>query len=465
MCRSRDARMILGVRSMPRLHFLAIPVLLVGFSWSPAACEELPKPPLLHEPEVAESMQAIEELLPTTPLRKPIPGYQSAAPRTRSAPEQIVERYPNRMIRIQRQVIQDEHRNYVNHGPWKEFDPQGRVIAEGEYQMGKRHGAWTQWTASFSNDTSEFTPPFLSRAPFVEGQLHGTWTVVDSLQRKVGSWDFQRGQLHGKAQRWYATGQPQEEQAFRAGQFDGEFMYWLPNGTVIRKEFFRAGKQLIPVVDWYDNQQKKAEGWLQTPPQSVHVEIDWKQGILEILREGNPGQEVRVGEWSEWHPNGTLSFRGEYALGQPTGEHTWWHENGQKMVVGHYRDGLQERLWTRWYANGQKQREGIYVAGTQRGTWRTWAEDGQLVSAEPMDRPSSNDIEPLEREYYIRQNDNEGAGRPTSPRFTHLLDEPAEQTPHGSDDSSPSNVPTDQLRPPQLNVAPAEPEELPPISP
>ena len=441
---------------MLQLRSLATLSLTIGIAWNGAVAEELPKPPRLQEPEVAEPMQAIEELLPISPNREKIPDYQPPSARTRSAPEQIVERYPNRTIRIQRQVIQDEDRNYVNHGPWKEFDPQGRVIAQGEYAMGKRQGGWTQWTNSFSGDTSEFTPPFLSRAQFNEGELHGTWTVVDSFQRKIGSWEFQRGQLHGRATRWYASGQTKEENAYSRGQLDGEFTYWEPNGTVVRKEFFRAGKQLIPVVEWHDNQQKKAEGWLQTPAQSLHVEIDWKQGILELLREGNPGQEVRVGEWSEWHSNGTLAFRGEYRLGQPTGEHTWWHENGQKMVVGHYRDGLQERLWTRWYANGQKQREGIYIAGTQRGTWRTWAEDGQLVSAEPMDQREPNlekgfDLEPKDREYYIRQESSET--RDSERQELNLASESELEA---------SSTP---LQPPQLNPPPPEPEELPPMQP
>ena len=72
-----------------------------------------------------------DELLPP-----PIPTLRIGAPtsepetvrarRVELTPETITEKYPNRKVKIERQVVQDDERNYVNHGPWKMWDPNGK---------------------------------------------------------------------------------------------------------------------------------------------------------------------------------------------------------------------------------------------------------------------------------------------------------------------------------------------------
>ena len=59
--------------------------------------------------------------------------------------EVIKERYPNRAIKIERHVTQDAERNYVNHGTWTMWDPNGTMLGKGEFWNGKRHGKWTRW--------------------------------------------------------------------------------------------------------------------------------------------------------------------------------------------------------------------------------------------------------------------------------------------------------------------------------
>jgi len=370
---------------MSRLRHVTFLTLAIPATAVIALAEELPAPRTMRDYRSRSLPPVREELVPLSPYRDRDPAYHDARRVSDSEPEQIVERYPDRAVKIERQVIQDRDRNYVNHGPWKMLDPQGRVVALGEYRYGEQHGSWTRWMPAFGVEDGQFQAPYVSQTEFSDGKLQGTWTISDSRQRPIGSWEFSDGRLHGKAVTWYATGQPKQEMTFDNGALDGEITYWTPQGTVARREYFRDGRQLIPVVDYHDPQQKKAEGWLETTKIVVHVDIDWWEGILEINREPHTDEPVRVGEWTEWHPNGTVSYRGEFRHGKPVGEHIWWHENGQKLVVGNYQQGLQEELWTRWHPNGQKQQEGIYVAGVKRGTWRSWDSDGQLADVRHMD--------------------------------------------------------------------------------
>jgi len=352
------------------------------------------------------SLTYADELLPP-----PIPVLRIGAPnsefepitarRADSAPEVITEKYPNRKVKIERQVVQDAERNYVNHGPWKMWDPEGRLMAHGEFRNGKQHGTWIRLMSMFGSVDGAFQPPYTSQAEFSNGELDGTWTISDSRQRVVGSWEFDRGELHGKVTHFYPTGQPQKEMTFKQGKLDGELNSFTPQGTVANREYFRAGKQLTPVVTWHEpNQQKQAEGWTQSEEVVVHKTIDWWQGILEITREPVVSEPIRIGTWNEWHANGTLRFTGDFRDGQPIGDHTWWHENGQKQLVGRYDDGLRADRWTRWYVNGRKQEEGEFYAGVKQGVWRVWSEEGQLIDSQELvatqDITPSSDLDEIE---------------------------------------------------------------------
>jgi len=310
---------------------------------------------------------------------------QVPARRVEQSPEVITENYPNRKVKIERQVVQDDERNYVNHGPWKMWDPEGRLVAQGEFRYGKQHGPWVQLMSTFAIVDEAFEPPFTSQADFTNGQLDGVWTVSDRRQRLVGSWEFDRGELHGKATTWYASGQPQQVTTFKRGKLDGETNTFTAEGTVSSREFYRDGRQLIPVVTWHEpNQQKQAEGWTLTKQVTVHKIIDWWRGQLEISLEPPVDEPVRIGQWTEWHPNGTVRFTGEFREGQSIGAHTWWHENGQKQLVGKFDDGQRSDRWTRWHANGRKQEEGDFFAGIKHGAWKVWAEDGRLIDEQQL---------------------------------------------------------------------------------
>ena len=52
--------------------------------------------------------------------------------------ETIRERYSNRAVKIEREVIRDDEDNYVNHGAWRMWDQAGNMFAKGQYEDGKR---------------------------------------------------------------------------------------------------------------------------------------------------------------------------------------------------------------------------------------------------------------------------------------------------------------------------------------
>ncbi len=331
--------------------------------------EELPFPP------PRPSLKTLEQ----------IQGVISRQPVTQSASEQgelVTERYPNRAVRLQRYVVQDADRNYVNHGSWTMLDPQGQVIAQGEYRNGKQQGPWMRIMSDFPAANPGFQGPYISQGEFDNGELHGAWTIIDAKQHVVGSWQFSRGELDGPATTWYPSGQQRREMTFSRGIPDGESTAWNLNGQISAREFYRDGKQLVPVVTWHNQQQKESEGWMVRSNFTINAKVNWWSGTIEITRRETEGTDVKTGKWTEWYANGTEKFEGTFEEGVAVEQHVWWHPNGQKMLAGNYDSGIQEGRWTEWHTTGMKQVEGEYIAGTKAGTWTTWSEDGLVADVQ-----------------------------------------------------------------------------------
>jgi len=308
--------------------------------------------------------------------------------------EVIVERYSNRAAKVERHVALDNQRNYVNHGPWKMWDAQGRLVSQGQYQHGRMQGKWTRTLSQLSVRKDTFAAPFTSQAEFVQGELHGTWAISDAQGRPVVSWGFQEGKLHGTMSAWYAQGQKKFEANFVQSVPDGDATYWAPDGRERKKEHYQDGNQRFLSVSWYDAQQKEAEGWQIRTNVQFDVQVQWWQGMLTISRDESNAEDQKTGTWNEWYPNGTPRFTGSFRDGRPAGPQTWWHANGQKMMAGDYKTGAPEGLWTRWHPNGRKEEEGSYLAGNKRGTWTVWDESGSVADAQDFSQDDQLELLP-----------------------------------------------------------------------
>ena len=91
--------------------------------------------------------------------------------------EVVRERYPNTHVKIERETTLDSHGNYVNHGSWKMWDTAGNVVAEGQYNMGKRSG---QWTRRINREQTELLSLYASAV----GHLASRVRAEEELRRR-----------------------------------------------------------------------------------------------------------------------------------------------------------------------------------------------------------------------------------------------------------------------------------------
>ena len=92
-------------------------------------------------------IENVHELPEATGVPESIVDSSSVAPNSDDQLEfeTITERYPDGKTKIKRQVTQDSEENYVNHGPWIEYDQAGNEIMGGTYRLGERDGEWFRY--------------------------------------------------------------------------------------------------------------------------------------------------------------------------------------------------------------------------------------------------------------------------------------------------------------------------------
>ena len=304
--------------------------------------------------------------------------------------EVIRQRYPNGKVQILRHVRQDDEGNYVNHGPWKLFNQQGQVLAEGQFADGFLQGSWQRWHGQEDQGLLSESPfksyggPFLSVAYFKSGKLHGSWVIFDASRRKIFEMGYDEGKRDGVAIWWYPNGMKMRQMAFQQGLLHGEFVEWNTQGQVARRERFVQGRQLITrKTEWKPDQEKTEEHFIGSTLE-VAGDDDWWNALPAGYEP--VGEELQHGPSLAWHANGQPLRRGEFQLGRRQGEFAFWHDNGQKAMAGSYADDLKTGTWRYWHPNGMKLAEGGYAEGQPEGVWRFWSEQGQLNQQVDVDQ-------------------------------------------------------------------------------
>lgn len=377
--------------SLPAVHAEELPRVLQVIPVSQPVPAELATPPASGQnsfgPE--EGIQPLPEN--SAPSLQGVPG---TTPMTVLATETIRERYPDGKVRIEREVVLDHKRNYVNHGSWKMFTPEEKLLGSGTYVNGKATGKWVRYYLPDGDDKltgdiyKDFTRPFTSEATFVEDRLHGSWTITDDEGRIIRTWEFQNDRPHGVATVWRADGSRHSEVIFQNGLIDGTASYWPTDDTLVREEEWIRGRKLEPKQRKYHKGKKVSEGRILRAVDRKASDYDWWEGEVIPVALERPAEDSLHGPWIWWHSNGQKKREGTFLAGNPVGVHTEWYSTGQKKVVGEHANNKRAGHWTWWHPNGMKQLEGDYINGQQVGQWTSWSEEGKSLGSVAYSTPA-----------------------------------------------------------------------------
>lgn len=324
----------------------------------------------------------ISEELPPAIAREP---YAAALARTGAEPEPEVirERYDNGRVKVERQVVQDQDQNYINHGKWMMWDRQGNVLAEGAYDDNQRAGAWARVYRQRDTQVLTIAPfdqgqlPLTSQADFRDGKLDGKWIIYDANNRQLCEWNFTDGRRDGRSTWWYVNGTKMREINYSGGSIDGELSEWDRTGRQVKRDQFDDGRRLTNRVEDYRDGNRKSAGSVLYPRLVLEKADDWWNCTLATYtQEGRPEKH---GKWITWYPHGQRKQEGHYEHDAPHGEFIWWHENGQKSLQANYQEGKKHGTWIWWHANGQKSIQGEYVNDDPSSEWLWWQTTGKVA--------------------------------------------------------------------------------------
>jgi antitoxin component YwqK of YwqJK toxin-antitoxin module len=176
-------------------------------------------------------------------------------------------------------------------GKWKDFYPDGKIQAEGQYTENRRTGLW-----KFYNQDEKVE----QTGNFNNGRPDGMW-----------KWYFENGSLL------------REEEYFQ-GQRDGACTEYSRSGEIIAQGQYSDGER----------------------------NGEWKFKSGNNIEQGKFIIGLRDGTWKSFYADGQLRFKGNFIQGNAEGQHTYYHENGRVKEERYYQSGLREKTWKKYDEDG-----------------------------------------------------------------------------------------------------------------
>jgi antitoxin component YwqK of YwqJK toxin-antitoxin module len=78
--------------------------------------------------------------------------------------------------------------------------------------------------------------------------------------------------------------------------------------------------------------------------------VSSRNGIVTIL--GNVQDNMNIGEWNYYYPNGQLESKGNFKNDLPEGKWTWYYYNGNLKESGTFLGGLKTGRWYKYNGEG-----------------------------------------------------------------------------------------------------------------
>jgi antitoxin component YwqK of YwqJK toxin-antitoxin module len=118
----------------------------------------------------------------------------------------------------------------------------GKIWITGVWnEQGKKHGAFTEWTAEGI---------LIGRYSTKEDKLEGTFTQYDQKGRPLSQKDYVGNELEGPAIAFFEDGSKRSELHYRAGKLEGKAEVWRRDGSLARRATLREGSYAGPLQDF-----------------------------------------------------------------------------------------------------------------------------------------------------------------------------------------------------------------------
>ena len=219
-------------------------------------------------------------------------------------------------------------------GKCKEFDFEGNMIYEGEYQNEKRHGNGKEYT----NNNIDF------EGEFKEGKRwNGIANQFNMNGKVVYDCTYQNGKIfNGKEYKYfddeiklrteaeYKEGLLWNAKGYNKKSVFSNIDFEISNGNGVMKDYY-SDNVLKSVIN-YKNGRKNGKA-------ISYYNIEGEK----IEYEGEYNNDIKNGEWKCFYENGNKEFIGNYTNGIKNGPCKEYDKGGKLLFDGEYNNGLK---WT-----------------------------------------------------------------------------------------------------------------------
>lgn len=269
---------------------------------------------------------------------------------------------------------------------FKEYNDQGTLIMQGNYDLGSPEGNWlyyysdsSLWKQEFvSNDTTYLITYFnndsLHTKTVVNGDGEVTTFYVSGVVKE--SYTFMDGLRHGPFVEYLASGRPSIQGEFSKGKKHGEWLFYFADGTLEKQQGFLEDSLHGPYIVNYSNGNLKTKGNYQVgKKQGAWV---WNMESGDVEMQGSFNNNLQDGDWTYYFSTGELSYNAHFNNGLKTGLWEYFYKDGQEFRKGLYANDLKEGLWQTWYEDGTQLMEGKYHLGKEIGQWKNYWPNGRV---------------------------------------------------------------------------------------
>ncbi|PLX01758.1 MAG: hypothetical protein C0595_13575 [Marinilabiliales bacterium] len=192
----------------------------------------------------------------------------------------------------------------------------GRIIGEGIFtDAGLKEGSWKEY--------------------YPDGKLKATGDYASD--KKTGNWKY-----------FYPNGKLEQIGKYDMGKADSIWHWYYPDGKLLREENFINGLS-DGLMTEYSN-----DGKIITSGDYIEDKKEgfWFYVYGDTREEGDYAEGMRNGKWKSYYDDGSLSFEGKFVDDLPNGEHTWYWDNGKIKKQGKYSMGRKNGDWKKYDYNG-----------------------------------------------------------------------------------------------------------------
>lgn len=254
----------------------------------------------------------------------------------------------------------------LRHGTYKRYDWSGRVVWEGEYDMGYLNGTrkiYYEWDNQVYNEVK-----------LVDGQLDGKSLAWWEDGKKRYEENFVLGSQEGEQKYYHENGELQRVNNCRDDEIDGELKYYSPDGMLVCVRYYRDGNLIGYSYEGTDGNILPMKEFEEA---TGKFECYYRNGKKSLEGEFMNGQVH--GHWIEYFSDGTVKEDENFEYGERNGVQTRYYANGKLQEVESYYYGSLDGPCKYYYLNGNLKRVENYTLDEEWSRWYFYNENGQLT--------------------------------------------------------------------------------------